>query len=120
MGIFRVIVSVVVGYVVFASASMFLVGQVMIRSGAWMVIGGLAGLAFIGLATGFIAKMIAGEKASLAPNILAGLVVLATLANLVMGLDAEPAWYKLGTLILTATIIFAVGRHRWPVNGANS
>lgn len=40
------------------------------------------------------------------------LVAIATIANLVMGFGAEPVWYKVGTLVLTALAVLLVGL-RW-------
>ncbi|MCZ6727612.1 MAG: hypothetical protein O7A98_09710, partial [Acidobacteria bacterium] len=69
---------------------------------------GLIGLALIGLVSGFMAATISRENGRLAGYILAGLVGLATAANLAMGLGAEPVWYKVGTLVLTAPLILLV------------
>ncbi len=44
--------------------------------------------------------------------VLAGLVALATVANLAMQLGAEPTWYKVGTLVLTAPAILCLGLRR--------
>ena len=109
MNALRTIAAVLIGYVVFAMASMMLVGQVMDREGPVIVVVGLVALAMIGLAAGYVASSIAGGKGRLTGCILAGLVAVATLANLVMQLGAEPTWYKVGTLILTAPMILLVG-----------
>ena len=71
-------------------------------------------LAVIGLAAGWIATTIAGAHRRLVSYLLAGLVALATLANLVLGFGAEPVWYKVGTLVLTAPAILLVGLRRTP------
>ncbi len=112
MVVFRTIVGVIVGYVTYAVLSMLLVGFVMGTEGPVVVVAGLVGLAAIGLAAGWLASLIAGEKARIATMVAATLVVLATLANLLMGLGAEPLWYKVGTLVLTAGAIFLVGSRR--------
>lgn len=112
MKILRAIVAIVVGYVLFAVASMLLVGPVMTRQGLFMVVVALVALALIGLVVGLVAKAIAGGHRRLVGYILAGLVALATVANLVMGLGAEPVWYKIGTLVLTAPAILLVGFRR--------
>lgn len=109
MKILRAILAVVIGYVLFAASSMLLVGPVMTRQGPLMVVVALVALAAIGVVVGLVARAVAGESRQLAGCILAGLVALATLANLFMGLGAEPLWYKLGTLVLTVPAILFVG-----------
>ena len=109
MSIFRAIAGIIVGYLVFAAASMMLVGLVIARQGPFVVVIALVTLALVGLAAGWVAAAIAGESRRLASYILAGLVALATLANLVMGFGAEPVWYKIGTLVLTAPAILLIG-----------
>jgi len=107
----RAIVAVVVGYMLFAAANMLLIrfGPVMTQQGPLMVVVVLAALALIGLVVGSNARIIAGEQRQLVGYLLAGLVALATLANLFMGLSAEPPWYKLGTLVLTVPAILLIG-----------
>ena len=108
MRILRIVAGVVVGYVVFAVGSMLLVGPVMSGEGASIVVLGLVWLALVGLISGFVAAAISGADRGMVGCILSGLVALATLANLLMGLGAEPNWYKVGTLVLTAPAIFLV------------
>jgi len=108
MKILRLIAAIVVGYVLFAASSMLLVGPVMTQTGVVMIVVALLALALIGLVVGLVASAIAGENHRIAGYILAGLVALATLANLFMGLGAEPLWYKLGTLVLTVPGILLV------------
>jgi hypothetical protein len=112
MVIFRTIVGIIVGYVVFAASSMLLLGLTMELEGPLTIVLALAGLVVIGLVAGSLAALIAGPKARIATIIAATLVALATLANLLMGLGAEPAWYKLGTLLLTTGAILLVGLRR--------
>ncbi len=112
MSVFRTIAAILVGYVLFASASMMLVGPVMAQQGPMIVVLALIALAVIGLVVGFVAAMIAGSKRLLAGYIVAGLVCLATLANLVMQLGAEPVWYKVATLFVTAPLIVLVCRRQ--------
>lgn len=112
MRVLRIIVAVVVGYLVFAVGSMFLVGNAMTREGPLVVILSSVGLAVIGLLVGIVAAALAGAGARTAIYILTGLVVLATLVNLVIGLGAEPVWYKIGTLVLTAPAIVLAGLRR--------
>ena len=108
MKILRAFAGVVVGYLVFAVSSMFLVGVVMDREGP-MVIGlGLIALATIGCVSGFVASKIAGGTSRPVGFVLAGLVAAATIANLAMQLGAEPTWYKMGTLLLTVPAIVVV------------
>ena len=111
MKILRAIVAVVVGYALFAGASMLLVrfGPVMTQQGPLMVVVVLVALALIGLVVGLNARIIAGEQRQLVGYLLAGLVALATMVNLFIGLSAEPAWYKLGILALTAPTILLMG-----------
>lgn len=108
MKVLRVVLASVVGYVVFAVGSMLLVAPVMAQEGSMIVAVGLIGLALIGLVSGFTAATISGGGGRLAGYILAGLVGLATVANLALGLGAEPVWYKVGTLALTAPLILLV------------
>ena len=108
MNALRIIAAIVVGYVLFALGSMFLVGPVMAKEGTVIIVLGLIGLALVGLFSGLIARAIAGEKAQVAGYVLAALVGLATLANLLMQLGAEPVWYKVGTLLLTMPLILVV------------
>lgn len=105
MEIVRVVVAIVVGYVVFAAASMFLVGQIPATGSPVVVVLGLVALALIGVIAGFVARAISGNGRRITGYILAGLVAVATLANLLMQLGAEPTWYKVGTLVLTAPAI---------------
>lgn len=98
----------VVGYVAFAGGSMLLVGPVMAQTGPLAMVLGLAGLLLIGLVAGFLAAKISGDSCRIAGIVLTALIVLATLANLLMELGAEPRWYKLGTLLLTAPMILLV------------
>lgn len=109
MEIVRIIGAIVTGYLVFALASMLLVGLVMAQQGPLIAALALVGLPLIGLAAGFTARAIAGEKRRLAAYILAGLVLLATLVNLILAAGAERIWYKVGTLLLTVPLILVVG-----------
>ena len=108
MKVLRGVVAIVAGYVVFALASMLLVGRVMAGEG-WLIIAlGLIGLAGVGLASGALGAVIAGANGRWVGFVLAGLVALATVANLAMQLGAEPTWYKVGTLVLTAPLILLI------------
>ena len=108
MKVLRGVVAIVAGYVVFALASMLLVGPVIAGEGPMIVALGLIGLAIVGLVSGAIAAAIAGGNGRLVGSVLAGLVGLATVANLAMQLGAEPIWYKVGTLVLTAPLILLI------------
>ena len=105
MKIFRAFAGVVVGYLVYAVASMLLVGVVMGQKGPVIVGLGCIALAVIGGVAGFLAKMIAGRMTRPVGFILAALVAAATIANLALHLGAEPTWYKVGTLLLTVPAI---------------
>jgi len=108
MSILRIILAIIAGYFLFAACSMLLVGLVMGKSGLFVVILGLTGLALVGLIAGWVARAIAGKMARIAGYVLAGLILVATLANLLMQLGAEPVWYKIGTLVLTAPAVVCV------------
>lgn len=108
----RIAIGVVVGYLLFAVASMFTVGAIGVREGVTVVIVSLVALALIGVIVGWVATAIAGSGARLAATILAGLIAVATLANLLFHFGAEPSWYKLGTLLLTAPAAMLMGRRR--------
>ncbi len=108
MKILRAFAGVVVGYLVFAASSMFLVGMVMDREGPVVIGLGLTVLAAIGCVSGFLASKIAGGTSRPVGFVLAGLVAAATIANLAMQLGAEPTWYKMGTLLLTAPAILMI------------
>lgn len=110
MNIVRAIAGVLIGYFVYAYASMTLVGAIMGSEGTATVAMALAALAAIGALAGALAALVAGPKAAVATTVAAGLVVLATLANLILKLGAEPVWFKVGTLLLTAPILCLVGR----------
>lgn len=112
MNALRTTSAVVVGYLLFAVASMLLVGQVMSRQGPTIMVLGLAALAIIGVVAGVVASAIAPENRRLASYTLAGLVAVATIANLAMQLGAEPIWYKVGTLVLTVPAIVLMGLRR--------
>ncbi len=114
MKVVRAIAAVVVGYVLFAGSSMMLVGPVMSRQGGLMIVVALVALAVIGMVVGLVARVIAGDYRKPVAYILTGLVALATLVNLFMGLGAEPTWYKIGTLVLTAPAICLVGHRDSP------
>ncbi|MCH9648295.1 MAG: hypothetical protein K0U98_08655 [Deltaproteobacteria bacterium] len=109
MSILRMVLAIIAGYLLFAVASMSLLVPVMGREGLVVIVLALAVLAIIGVTSGYLAKVIAGGKSKLACSILAALVALATLANLVFQTGAEPVWYKIGTLVLTASMILLVG-----------
>ena len=111
MKILRAIVAVVVGYVLFAGASMFLLRSGLFMMSPWrlMVVVILAALALIGLVVGSIARLIAGEQRRLVSYLLAGLVALVTLVSLIERSGVEPTWYKLGTLVLIVPAILLIG-----------
>ena len=108
MRVLRMGGGVVIGYLIFAFGSMFLAGPAMAADGIWIVVPCLIGLALIGGASGLAAATVAGGDRRLVGYVVAGLVVLATVANLIMGFGAEPNWYKIGTLVLTAPAILLV------------
>lgn len=108
----RTIIAIIVGYLLFAVTSMLLVSPVMSRQGPITVVLAFMCLALIGGASGWVAAMISGGTARLASSILAGIVAVATLANLLMKLGAEPVWYKVATLVLTVPAILLAGRWR--------
>jgi len=105
MKILRALVGVVVGYLIYALASMLVVGMVTPREGPTAMFLGLTALLVIGGIAGFATSAIAGGMKRPAALILAGLVAMATVANLAMQLGAEPTWYKVGTLLLTTPVI---------------
>ncbi len=109
MTVLRLVGAAILGYLLFAVGSMQLVGLVM-RGGAAAAIGALVGLAVIGAVVGYLTARIAGPKAAVAAAVAATLIGLATLANLVFGLGAEPVWYKLATLLVTIPIVLWVAR----------
>ena len=108
MKIFRAFAGVIVGYLIFAVSSMMLVGMVMERSGPVVMGLGWLSLAAIGCVSGWVASKIAGNTRRPVGYVLAGLVAAATIANLAMRLGAEPTWYKIGTLLLTAPAILMI------------
>lgn len=114
MIILRTAAGVIVGYVVYAFCSMTLVGAVMGSQSTGTTISSLAALAVIGGIAGALTALIAGPKSGLAVAITAGLVTLATVANLALQLGAEPVWFKLGTLLLTVPALLLVGRRLAP------
>lgn len=109
MKIFRALVGVVVGYLVYAISSMLLVGLVMGQKGPIVIVIGCVALAAIGWVAGFLAIKIAGGLTRPVIFVLAALVAAATIANLAMQLGAEPTWYKVGTLLLTVPLILVAG-----------
>lgn len=109
MDILRAIAGIIVGYLVFAVGSMLLISPVMSQEGPVIIVVALVALAVIGLIAGWLATAVGGKHARLVVCVVAGLVALATIANLVMKLGAEPDWYKVGTLLLTAPAILLVG-----------
>lgn len=112
MKILRTLGAVVVGYVLFAVASMLLISLLATGDGLVLTVLALAALAVIGLLSGWTAAAISGETRQLAGYIVAGLVAVATIANLAMQLGAEPVWYKVGTLVLTVPGIILATRRR--------
>ena len=110
MTVVRLVGAAVVGYVLYAVASMQLVGPVG-SGGPVTALLVVLGLAMIGLAVGFLTARIAGPKAKTAAAVAATLIALATLANLSLGLGAEPVWYKLATLLVTIPALLWVA-HR--------
>jgi hypothetical protein len=84
----------------------------MVQEGPIMVVLALTALGVIGLVGGVLAAAISGTHSRLACFILAGVVLLATLANLLLRLGSEPDWYKVGTLLLTGPAIVLVGLRR--------
>ncbi len=105
MNMFRSIAAVLLGWALFATASMVIVTVVMAQEGPVIIVFALVSLTITGLVTGLLAASIAGSNRRIVGYILAGLVVLATLTNLLLNLGAEPVWYKVGTLVLTAPSI---------------
>ena len=105
----RTIAAVIAGYVLYAASSMLLVGPVLKNRVAIMMALALVSLVVIGLFSGFVAAAIAGEKRRLAGNVLALLVIVVTIVNLIQQLGGEPAWYKVGTILLTAPAIAFMG-----------
>lgn len=105
MKILRALVGIIVGYLLYALGSMLAVGMVMAREGPASVALGLLALLLIGGVSGYLASAIAGDMRRLAAVVLAGLVAVAAIVNLAMQLGAEPAWYKVAALLLTAPII---------------
>jgi len=108
MKVLRIILASVVGYLAYAVGSMLLVSPVMEGEGAPIIALGLVGLALIGLASGWLAARTSGGNQRWAGYIVSGLIALATVANLAIGLGAEPVWYKVGTLVLTAPLSLLV------------
>jgi hypothetical protein len=98
MKIIRSIASVLAGYLVFAlGSSAFVYVWFIQRRSAVDVVSillSLVCLAAIGLAGGFVTSLIAGRRALLHCGIVAALVGLVTIGNLLMGVAAEPVWYK--------------------------
>lgn len=98
MKIIRSIFAVLAGYLVFAlGSSAFVYAWFIQRRSAAEVISILLSvvcLAAIGLVGGFVTSLIAGRRALLHCGIVAALVVLVTIGNLLMGVAAEPVWYK--------------------------
>jgi hypothetical protein len=111
MKILRAIIAIVVGYVLYAGASMFVLrsGLFLMSPRRLMVVVVLAALALIGLVVGWNARLIAGDQRRLVSYLLAGLVALATVVSLIERSGIEPNWYKLGTLVLTVPAILLMG-----------
>lgn len=111
----RLVLAVIVGYLLFAMASMGIVGLVMARSGALIAVAAVALLAVVGILVGKVTRSIARERGARAAAIVAGLVAIATIANFALQLGVDPAWYKAATLLVTVPAITLVGRR--PVAG---
>ncbi|MCI0390861.1 MAG: hypothetical protein MOB07_19115 [Acidobacteria bacterium] len=98
MKIIRSIASVLAGYLVFAlgSSTFVYVWFIQRRSAADTVsiLLSVICLAAIGFACGFVTSLLAGRRALLHCGIVAALVALVTIGNLLMGVAAEPVWYK--------------------------
>ncbi len=108
MNIIRGVAAIVIGYLVIAFVSMSLGGVVMARGGLGIVVLALVALAISGGMVGLMTRLISGRNPRASGFTLAGLVSIATLANLVLGLGAEPAWFKIGTLLVSAPAIVFV------------
>ena len=120
MPIVRVVLAVIVGYLVYAIFSMLLAQPVLEQAETFVVVASLAGLVLIGLMAGFVAHWIGREMSGVAVCIMAGLIALATIANLIMQLGAEPMWYKIGTLLLTVPAALWIGTRRSNTTNENA
>lgn len=105
----RAIVAVIVGYFVYAGASMLLVA-VALRAGVVWALLAIVGLLAVGALVGWLSALIGGERGESSSLVVAVVIALVAATSFVFALGSEPQWYKLATILGTAPLVFLVGR----------
>ena len=107
------IAAVVLGYLIFALGSMTVVlalfHRPVIDSTLVVALLAMTGWLAIGVVVGLVAAKLGGPWGRQAAWVVAGLVVLVTGLNLLLGVAIEPNWYKVGVLVVTAPTIVVFG-----------
>ncbi len=112
MQIIRAIGTGLVGYVVYAIGSMLLVGLVVSNSTILGVVIAVIGLPVIGFLAGKVIALSDANHGKIIGYIVSGIVLLATLVNIIQNLGSEPLWYKIGTILLVIPAILFASRGR--------
>ena len=112
MEMIRKTAAVLAGYFIFALASMAVISLLGSLQGPISVVVALAALAVTGFLAGLVVRVLAGGGSRWPGYTTGGLVALATVANLLLRLGAEPVWYKTATLVLTVPLLLLVSRPR--------
>ena len=110
MQIIKAIAAGILGYLVYAIGSMVLVGLVVSSSTTLGIVMAGIGLPVIGFLAGKLTTIVDANHGTMNGYVVAGLVLLATLVNIVQNLGAEPVWYKIGTLLLVIPAVLLATR----------
>lgn len=111
----RTLVAALAGYALYAAGSSAFVGVVFIgqaQLAPWLrTSSAVATLAFLGGAAGVVARRLGAlnDRRRVAGTV-ALLIATVGIGNLVWGRAAEPAWYTLLTVGVTAPVAFGIGR----------
>lgn len=116
----RGIGGVIAGYVLAAYANMawvlwWYIGE---RSLTVLLLGPLTFLLFAGSGwvAGALLKLIAGPAARVAGIVAAALVAAAGVANLALGVAAEPGWHTILAILVQAPVLLLASRISWGDN----
>ena len=112
MKIVKAVGAGLLGYLVYAIGSMLLVGLVVSNSTTLGVIIAVIGLPVVGFLAGKLIGLVDAIHMTMIGYIVAGLVLFATLVNIVQNLGSEPIWYKIGTIVLVIPAMLIATRRK--------
>jgi hypothetical protein len=114
--VFRSIVAVILGYVIFAGGVTFIVmysfvDPFLVNRPIWFV-AVIIDLVLLGVTIGLIVSLVSGSTSPIPAQVVAGLTIGLMIGNIVMNVAIEPRWFKFCVIAVVIPTMLITDRKR--------